>query len=224
MVVVRKLHIQSGLLWDLNPQHSFIRWCSTNWAKELSQQTWLIGVRERVAYQPCLLAGLFSSVSIEHQHIKLSVMGSGSTGVHFFFHFLSIMHDMAVTSPLSCTNQAGLGLIAPDFLSHFVYWGLLPTAPYVIAMRIYTALNQSTHERPPHMEWWLHNHVGKQKNCSCVPVYATLHALLACHQSYTHHVSLLANTSYVTLAKIDFDLMSQHSYEYHHQGMEKGWR
>ena len=50
--------------------------------------------------------------------IKLRVVGSSPTGVHFFFHFLSItqMIRQSVLPP-SYTNQ---GLVVPDFINHFV--------------------------------------------------------------------------------------------------------
>ena len=57
---------------------------------------------------PCLPDGLLGQ-KVEHQHTKLKVTGSSPTEVHFFL------------IPKKCcfiqTNQARLGLVAPDLIT-----------------------------------------------------------------------------------------------------------
>ena len=73
----------------------------------------VFSIREQPIDFACWLGSLAQSV--ERQRIKLRVVGSSPTGVHFFFLFLSITRDAP-----SYTNQAGLGLVALDFINHFV--------------------------------------------------------------------------------------------------------
>ena len=77
------------------------------------------------AYRLCLLAGLFSSVGRASAY-KAESRGFKSRRSPLFLP-LSFHHsyDAAVSFPPSYTNQAGLGLVAPNFINHFVDWGAI---------------------------------------------------------------------------------------------------
>ena len=72
------------------------------------------------AYRLCLLAGLFSSVGRASAY-KAESRGFESRRSPLFLP-LSFHHSdyTAVSFSPSYTNQAGLGLVAPDFINHFV--------------------------------------------------------------------------------------------------------
>ena len=55
----------------------------------------VFSIREQPIDFACWLGSLAQSV--EHQHIKLRVVGSSPAGVHFFFLFLSITQTLSLS-------------------------------------------------------------------------------------------------------------------------------